>query len=88
MDKLTFRDPDAPYIPTREEYDNYLAKIRVKNFKTELIHADIRHDKAFFNKGFNNIKEVFPYAKEVMQQLGYSGEIVDKQIVWTHERNN
>jgi hypothetical protein len=90
FDVLTFQDskPISGYIPTREEYIKYQQKMIEINFNSSEIRAPIAHYVAYFSRGFTSLEDVFPYAHPIMRQLGYEGEIIDDNIVWTHQSEN
>lgn len=80
--------PTPRYIPTRAEYIEYLRKMKHKNFNSSDIKAPIAHYVTYFSNGFNTLEGVFPYSQPIMKQLGYKGEIVENNIVWTFQKDN
>lgn len=51
LNNLVFRDPKAKYIPTKEEYENYILYLKGKKIVQDIFYADIRHYRAFLVKG-------------------------------------
>lgn len=84
LNDLPFRDDKVKYIPTKDEYENYINYLKTKNFTQKELNADIGHYRSFFSKKFHNIYDVFPYAQKAMHKYfpDYSGNIVGTKIQW------
>lgn len=83
LDLLPFQESSSLYIPTREEYLKYQKVMLEKNFNGIEIVTPIAHYVTYFSKNFTSVDEVFPYAKHIMKQLGYTGKVEDGYIIWT-----
>jgi hypothetical protein len=85
LNNLVFRDPKAKYIPTKEEYENYILYLKGKKIVQDIFYADIRHYRSFFSKKFNNLEDVIPYAQKAMCDhfANYYPEIIGQKIKWT-----
>jgi len=74
--RLPFRNEN---IPSKEEFDSYVAYLERKNIKEKKqIEIHLISLQSFFSKNINNINDFFPYVKVIGESYGFKSEINNK----------